>query len=185
MKLTRFLLAAVLLALTGTAPAQDTNALKTTLGVFEAQTGIILIRGSGFIGSFAAGPAEISVMIKETTDVDTGGKAYGLALEITGNQMLREKILIDDDEVAALLNGLNYLAKVNADVTSLPAFDASYTTRAGLRIIADSIRREGGVQFFVKYDVQPRLPLSAVQMTQFTDLIVLARKNLDALKSAK
>ena len=48
MKPTHLLLAAVLLLLAGTAPAQDTNALKTTLGVFEAQTGVVLIRGSGF-----------------------------------------------------------------------------------------------------------------------------------------
>jgi hypothetical protein len=108
-----------------------------------------------------------------------------LAIEITGNPFPRDHILVDDSEVDALLSGLNYLIKINYDVTTLPAFQASYTTKAGLRVTADSVRREGAVQNYVQYGDQPRIALSSVQMTQLYGLIAQARKNLDALKSAK
>jgi hypothetical protein len=167
------------------AAAQDTNALKTQIGVFEARTGVVIVKGWGQTGSLAAGPAEIFVRCKETSDVSTGQKVYGLAVEIEGNSFTRERILIDDDEIDSLLNGLDYLIKINYDVTTLPSFEASYTTKAGLRLIASSVRREGAVQSFLQYGEQLRIPLSSVQMTQFYGLLEQAAKNLAALKTAK
>jgi hypothetical protein len=181
----KIILTVAVCALACAAMAQDTNLITTHIGLFEARTGVVLIKGSGQLGSIPLGPAQLSVRSKETTDANTGEKIYGLAIEIEGSQLAREIVLVDDDEVDSLLNGVNYLAKINYDVTTLPGFEASYTTKAGLRVIADSMRKEGGVLAFVQFGDGPRISLSSVQLTQFYGLISQGRKSLDALKSGK
>lgn len=163
--------------------AQDTNSLKTQIGVFESRTGSVIIKGFGPVGSVIAGSDEVSVRIKETTDVSIGQKAYGLAIEIEGNPFPRDRIYIDEDEVDPLLNALNYLLKIKYDVTSLPSFEASFTTKAGLRVMANSIRREGAIQPSLQYGERPRILLTSIQMTQLYGLIDQARKNLASLKA--
>jgi len=172
-------------ALAGTALAQDTNNLKTSLGVFEAQTGVILVKCYAAVGSVAVGPSEISVRYKETTNAGSGQKSYGLAIEIEGGLFPRARILVDDEEIDPLLNAINYLIKINYDVTSLPGFEASFTTKAGLRVIATGVRRDGGVLNWLQYEDAPRLSLSSMQLSQFYGLVAQARKNLDALKGTK
>jgi hypothetical protein len=166
------------------ARAQDTNALKTEIGVFESRTGVVIVKGFGQIGSVVAGSAEISVRVKETTDVNIGRKVYGLGIEIAGNPF-RDRILVDDDEIDSLLNSINYLIKLNYDVTTLPSFEASFSTKACLRVIAFSVRREGAIEYSVQYSDGPRISLTQMQMTQLYGLIAQARKNLDALKTDK
>ena len=73
--------------------AEDTNALKTDLGVFENQTGTVIIKGFGQIGSISVGAGVISVRCKESTDPRTGRKAQGLAVDITGGDQSRKERL--------------------------------------------------------------------------------------------
>jgi len=180
----RLLLLTAFCSLAGAATAQDTNSLKTDLGVFESRTGVVIVKGFGQIGSVMAAAAEISVRCKETTDVSIGRKVYGLTIEIAGNTF-RDRILVDDNEIDSLLNGLNYLIKVNYDATTLPSFEASYSTKAGLRVIANSIRKDGAIEYSLQSSNTPRVSLSSVQMTQLYDLIAQSRKNLDDLKAGK
>ena len=185
MKLSILLLVAALGTLVGTAPAQDTNALKTTLGVFETQTGVVLIKAIGQVGEMSVEGNEISVRCKETTDASTGHKVYGLVIGIAGGSEPRDRILIDDDEVDSLLNGISYLSKINGSVTALPGFDAVYTTKAGLRVIAESVRKDGGVLTFVQYGDRPKIPLTSLELTQFYNLIEQGRETIDSLQAGK
>jgi hypothetical protein len=57
--------------------------------------------------------------------------------------------------------------------------------KGGLQVLANSIRKEGGVQFSLQGDYSPRISLSSIQMTQLYGLIGQARKNLDAIKGGK
>jgi len=52
-------------------PAQDTNSLKTDLGVFETQTGTVLIKGFSQIGTLTVGTDVVSVYAKESSDITT------------------------------------------------------------------------------------------------------------------
>ena len=179
------ILVAAFCSLALASPAQDTNALKTDIGVFEAQTGAVIIKGFGQIGSVSVGTDVISVRCKESKDVNTGHKAYGLVIEITGNNQQRERTFVDYDEIDSLLSGINYLSKITYDVTPLPSFEASYTTKAGLRVVANSARRQGGIQTFLQYGDQPRILLTSDQMTQLYGLIEQARNNLNSIRTAK
>ena len=80
------------------------------------------------------------------TDTATGHKERGLAIEIVEKGQLKDRILIDDDEVAPLLKGIDYLSKMDSSVTPLNSFDAAFTTRGGLRLAAQGTRQEGPIQ---------------------------------------
>jgi hypothetical protein len=166
------------------AQAQNTNALKTQIGIFEAQTGVVIIKGFGQVGSVATGGAVISVRAKETSSAATGHKDFGLALVIEANQW-REFALVDYGELDALLNGLNYLGKMTYNVTSLPGFEASFTTKSGLQLIARGDKQQGGIRTFLQYNDGPRIPLASDQWVQLTKLVEQAKNTLDSLRTAK
>ena len=166
----------------GVAMAQDTNDLKTQNGWFEARTNVVIIKSYGIVGGIALGEQEFSVRCKQTVDTSTGEKVYGLLIECEGN-VFSERLLVDDNELDSLMNAVNYLAKISFDAVPLPGFEAYYTSKAGLRVIAHGDRRDGGVQAYVQLGDGPRTPLSAVQMSQLYGLLDQGRKSLAALKA--
>ena len=168
------------------ARAQDTtNAPRTEIELFETQTGTVIVKGIGPIGSMNIGAGIVSLRSKETTEIGTGRKLYGLVIEFAGGNQPRERAVIDYDELDSLLNGIDYLGKISYDVTALPGFEAGYATRSGVRIVAYSSRRQGGIQTFLQFGDNPRIPLASDQMTQLHGLISQAKNSLDALKAAK
>jgi hypothetical protein len=67
-------LIAIVCSLAYAGRAQDTNALKTEIGIFESQTGVVIVKGFGQVGSVSTGAAVISVRCKESTSLATGRK---------------------------------------------------------------------------------------------------------------
>jgi hypothetical protein len=183
-KLHLFLLT-VMGSLALSALAQDTNMLKTDIGVFENRTGLIIIKAFNQIGSIQTGSTEVAIRCKESTEAASGVKAYGLLIAINSNQQLRERIYVDYDEIDPLLDAVNYLIKVTSDITTLPAFEAGFTTKSGLRIPARSDHRNASIRFFLEYGDEPRIELSPVQMTQLYDLISQAQKELNRYRAGK
>ncbi|MDE3065955.1 MAG: hypothetical protein KGJ60_00245 [Verrucomicrobiota bacterium] len=162
---------------------EATNAPKTEIENFEAQTNAVIIKGFGQVGSVTTDAGVISVRCKESDDVSAGRKAYGLTVVFDGNRREHEREVVDDDEMDSLLNGLDYLGKITYDATPLPGFEATYTTRSGLRIVAYSSRRQSGIQKFLEFGGDPRISLTPDQLAQFQKLIEQAKKTLDSLKA--
>jgi hypothetical protein len=181
----KILSAGAVCVLAWSALAQDTNSLNTQIGTFEARTGVVLVKGISPVGAIPLGAAELSVGCKQTRDLATGEKIYGLIIEVEGPQMLPEAVLVDDNETGPLLNAVNTLAKMTTDITTLNGFEASYTTKGGLEVIAESVRKEGAVQNYLRIEPYSRFALLPVQMTQLANLVQEGRKNLDALKAGK
>ncbi|MGH7951418.1 MAG: hypothetical protein ACREFE_05810 [Limisphaerales bacterium] len=177
-------LTAVCFSFTLASRAQDTitNALKTEIENFEAQTGTVIVKGFGEIGSVTASAGVISVRCKESANVSTGQKEYGIAFAF-GNNRLREFAVVDYDEIDSLLNGMDYLSKITPDATMMPEFEAIYSTKSGLRIVAYSAGRQGGIQDFLQFSDAPRILLASDQMVQLRNLIAQAKTSLDALKN--
>jgi len=164
--------------------AQDTNALKTQIGLFESQTGVVIIKGFGQVGSVSTSAAVISVRCKESSSAATGHKDYGIAAVIEANQERRVAI-VDYDELDSLLNGMDYIGKMTYSVTSLPGFEATFTTKSGLQLIAFGNKQQGGIRTFLQYDDGPRIPLASDQWTQLAKLIEQAKATLDSLRTPK
>jgi len=167
------------------ATAQDTNIFRTQIALFEARPNVVILKGISPVGSVQLGFGQLSVGCKETKDLNTGEKIHGLIIEVEGSQFASEAALIDDNEVDSLFNGISYLAKINSDITELPGFEASYITKAGLRITAEGVRKDGAVLNYVEFEPYPRIALTTVQMNQFAALIQQGRKTLAALEAGK
>ena len=173
-------------SLTFASRAQDTtnttNAPMTEIENFEAQTGTVIVKGFGQGGSLTTGAGIISVKLKESVDVGHGIKKYGVAIELAAGQR-REFFIVDYDEMDPLLNGIDYLGKITYDATALSSFDASFTTKSGLKIVAYSAVRQGGIHAYLQFGDAPRISIASDQLAQFQNLIAQAKNSLDALKN--
>jgi len=180
----RLIMIAACCSLAFASRAQDstTNVLKTEIENFEAQTGTVIVKGFGETGSLTTGAGVISVRCKESIDVGHGIKQYGVAIELEASPR-REFFIVDYDELDSLISGIDYLAKINYSVTALPAYDASFTTRSGLRIVAYSAVRQGGIHTYLQFGDTPRISLASDQFAQFQNLVAQAKSSLDALKN--
>jgi len=168
-----------------TVRAQDTNLLKTQIGVFEARTGTVIIKGFDQAGSMTVGGAMITVSCKVSSEAATGRRVFGLAVGIAADNRERDRTYIDYDELDSLLSSIDYLSKITYNVTPLSSFEASYTTRTGLELSAYSARRQGNISTFLQYNDGPKIPLTSDQMTQFYNLIAQAKKDLDSIRETK
>ena len=173
------------LTLSATAQNQDTNNLATVLGRFESRPDVLLGQGFGDIGTLPFGPDEVRVRTCESRNLATDVKVFGLSVAWGENgRWLR--LLVDDDELDGLTDAVGRLAVIkDEDVTSLPGFEARFTTKAGLRVIAHSDHLNGAVLTYLQFEDFPRIPLSSIQIQQLGVLLQQGRKNLDALKAAK
>jgi hypothetical protein len=178
-------LIAVCCSLAFLARAQDaaTNVPKTEIENFELQTGTVIVRGYGEIGSVTTGAGVISVRCKESANAMTGRKEYGIAVVFEPDPSHEQFLIVDYDEMDSLLRGLDFLGKITYDVTTLPAFNATFTTRSGLQITAQSGRRQGGIQTFLEFGDAPRILLTSDQFAQFENVIAQTKTSLDALRN--
>ena len=148
------------------------------------QPDAVIVKGVGQIGSISTEYGTLVVRCKESDNVTTGQKQYAIAIAIESNQA-KMLLFVDYDELDALIHGLDFLSKVTYDVTTMPAFDATITTRSGFRAGANSERRQGSIQLFLQFDEPAtyRIPLSPDQFAQFQSLVSQAKTALDTARS--
>ncbi len=177
--------------LTGAAAAQETNACPpmpaTKLEAFDTNTDTIIIKATAPIGSVQGRGGAVIVRCREITDAGTGHRESGILVDITSGDQSQDTMLIDYDELDSLLDGLDYLVKLDWSVTPLPGFDALYTTKGGFRAAAFGSRRTGNIEFAVRSTrvIRPPLLLSRDQLSQLRSLVDQARAKLDSLRKAK
>jgi hypothetical protein len=180
-------LAVVLLGgawLGASAQAQSTNVFRTDIETFESQTNVVIVRGFGTGGTVSVGNGILSVHLKESYSPDTGGKWQALVLDGSDGSF-RQRAVIDYAEIDSLLRALDYIRSATSDVTGLPAFEVSYQTRDGFRVIGVGSHRQSAVQTFVQFEGCARIPLDSDQMSQLRNQISQARRTLDELKTTK
>jgi hypothetical protein len=175
----------------GPARAQETNTCllvpATRLEAFETNTGTVVIKATAPIGTATAHGGAVAVRCREITDAGTGRRESGIILDIAYGAQVEGTTLIDYDELDSLLDGLDYLGKLDWSVTALPDFSAVYTTKGGFRADARGSRRTGNIEFAVRSTrvSAPRLPLTRDQLGQLRSFIDQARAKLDSLRKAK
>lgn len=155
----------------------------TKLESFDTNTDNVIIKASTDIGSLSATAGIVSVKCREIRDASSGRQERGFAIEITQKGQIRDKLLIDYDEIASLQNAIDYLNKLDFSVTPLSAFDAAFTTKGGFRIAAFGKGRTGAIQFAVR-DARTNLtPITFTrdEMARFAALIDQAKSKLDSL----
>lgn len=182
MRSTFLALLAIFTLLPLASPGQlSTNLPATAIENFELQPDTVIVKGFGEIGSIATDTGVISVRCKESQNALTGTRMYGIAVAFTSNSS-RGYLVVDYDELDPLIRSLNYLGGISYNVTTMPSFDASVTTRSGLRISAHSERKQGGIQMFLQFDDSWKIPLTSDQFQQLQSLISQAKTDLDGMR---
>jgi hypothetical protein len=109
----------------------------TKLEALMARQGALLLQGSSRIGGVRAAPGTfITVGSRELTDVQTGERALGVAIEVraSGGRDPDRVSYVDYDELPGLLLALDYMARVQRTETALDRFEARYLTKGGLLV---------------------------------------------------
>jgi hypothetical protein len=180
---------AVLLA--GSVLAQETNPCPlvpaTKLESFETNTDTVIIKATAPIGSVPTQNGTVAVRCREITDAGTGHRESGIIIDIASAAAVEDSLLIDYDELDSLLDGLDYIAKLDWTVTPLPSFSAVYTTKGGFRAAAFGSRRTGNIEFSARSIRinRPPLLLSRDQLGQVRSLVEQGKGKLDSLRKAK
>ena len=180
-----------LLVLHHPALGQDTNICwpvpATRLEAFETNTDTVVIKATAPIGSVTGRSGTVAVRCREITDAGTGRRESGIIVDVAFGDQIVDSLMVDYDELDTLLDGLEYLGKVDWTVTSLPSFDAVFTTKGGFRAAAFGSRRTGNIEFAVRSARLPPRPLvlSRDQMGQLRSLVEQAKAKLDALRREK
>ncbi|HTR40107.1 MAG TPA: hypothetical protein VMH87_00635 [Pseudomonadales bacterium] len=177
-----FILIALCAALPLVSNAQYvTNIPPTQIENFEQQPDSIMVKGFGETGSISAEGGTISVRCKESNNVTINQKMYGISVALSAGQA-HGSLVVDYEELDGMIRALDFLSKISYQVTPMPGFDASFTTRSGVRVGAHVDRRQSAIQLYVQFDDTEKIPLSADQFTQFENLITSAKTSLDEMR---
>ncbi len=182
MRPTSFVLIALCAAWPFVSHAQSqTNAPATQIENFELQPDAILVKGFGDIGSVSTEGGAVSVHCKESNNLTINQKMYGISVALTEAQA-HGALVVDYDELEGMIHALDFLSKISYQVTPMPGFDASFTTRSGLRVGAHVDRRQSAIELYLQFEDTEKIPLSADQFTQLENLITSAKTALDVTR---
>jgi hypothetical protein len=170
------------------ARAQETNSYpKSNLEIFEATTGIVLIRGTDEAGAVPGKFGGVTLRCREARDVGTNRREFGVAVIVTQAEGLEDTTVVDYDELDALIRSLDYIGKVDWAVSSMSNFEAGYTTRSGLKLASFSSRRSGTIEAFVLSNrlVRSRVQMTLAQLSQIRIFLEQAKAKIEVIQKEK
>lgn len=194
MHLRNILLITVTICLAATSRAQDTNVftnpipLYTSLEVFEAQVNTMIVKGSAQVGTVASKTGIVSVWCKESHDITSNQKAYGVAIGVRVTDGDEDVTILDYDELESFLASIDFLIKINVQVTPMPGFVASYTSKAGMKLSAFTSNKHAGaipVALQSNHLFKSRVLFEPDQLERFKIAVQEAKAKLDSLREAK
>jgi len=180
------LLAVALIA--SLARAEETNSYpKSNLEIFEATTGIVIIRSVDEIGALPGKAGGVTVKCREARDPSTNRREFGVTVIVTQAQGAEDTTFVDYDELDALIRATDYVSKVDWSITSMGLFEAGYTTRSGLRVASYSSSRTGLIEAFVLSNrlLRCRSALTMDQLVRFHTLLEQAKARLEIIQREK
>src|ERR1043165_5037301 len=126
------------LAIDSPAQTEATNVIvqppTTRLEAVENTVGKVVFKGRTEVGTVSASTGSITVFFKEDTLVGDNTKEHGIVIMIKGGGQNDERALVDYDELDGLAGALDYLGRLTWSATTMTSFDASYTSKSGLRL---------------------------------------------------
>lgn len=169
--------------------ASPTPTTRTKFESFKLRYGTVTVRGSSIVGSPIKGiGGTLTTQAVQLSDVSTKETAEGLVFTLKQNvgYLRNEGVsVIDYDEVDSLLQGLDYVAKVNAGVTPLDHFEAVYHSRGGFQIGVYNDDKGKISAGFMSGDISPvTIGVKLEDLSPFRSQIVAAKGKLDAVRVA-
>lgn len=159
---------------------------KTKLEEFSARTGVVIIRGFEEIGSaFGLYSTSIKVEAKEFVNVSTGKREYGITIEVKkedGRYDKESTSYIDYDEIESLINGIDYIAKVDKSKTKFSNFQADYNTKGDFKISTFSTAGKIMVAVSSGHIGSVSAYYNLSSLTEIRALVDKAKAKIDTLK---
>lgn len=136
----RYFVILALLLLSSSAVAQEQDPLKpaTKIEAFQANTGIVLIRGYTKVGTLRGLGGVVTVDAREYRDAEDPAKRItGISISVKETSRVEREntSFIDTDEIDGLLQGIDYIAKVSKEITTFEHFEVEYRTKGDFRLI--------------------------------------------------
>lgn len=115
--------------------AESSSATK--LEAFQARTGTVNVRGYTTVGTLRGLGANVSVdarAFKDASDLKVSVKGISITIKETSRLERQSTSFIDSDEIPSLLSGIDYISKVNSEITDLERFEVDYRTNGDFRV---------------------------------------------------
>jgi len=160
----------------------------TRLEAFELQTDTTIIKGTGQLGALSAGTATVTVKCRESINLATSHREYGVLIGIREGQGTEDNSFIDSDELESFLAALEYIGRADYNLTDLPSFAVGFNTRDALRVSAFSSNKNPGTiqaTLQTRREEHVRVLLSPEQLAQFRTYVQQAKAKLDELRAAR
>jgi hypothetical protein len=159
---------------------------KTKLEAFQAQDGVVIVRGFSQIGEVRGQyGSTVTLEVKEFTNAASAKRELGMTIVVKETLRLEREntSYIDYDEIPSLLAGIDYIAKVTKTATKLDNFQADYRTKGDLRVstfndnhgetlAAVASGRIGSTSAYFKLS----------ELAKFRQLVADAKSKLDGIK---
>ncbi len=170
-------------------PDAPPSAVLTAIERLDAVPGRAVVIGYTRVGTVKGYfDSWLAVECQEHTDTANGEKRHGIAIDVRAASPVgrprRSTFYVDHDEIAALLKGLDVIAKTDGRATKLDSVRVQYRTRGGL-LIATMEPDTGGQPILVIGGDLPGLARAAFGTDAIHDLILLvrdAKAKLDAIR---
>jgi hypothetical protein len=144
-------------------------------------TGVVIVKGSTPVGTVNGMRGTASVTSWEIVEARTDARVYGVSVTIRDTERPNDEELayIDYEELAPLLDGLDYLLKLENTATKLARFEAQYRTRGELSFYRFNTQSGYGTAVAIRERRGPRLILRPAGLVEFRDLLESAKSLID------
>lgn len=135
----RTVLIIALVALSVAARAQESRGTepRTNLEAFAGRSGTVVLKGYTSVGKIK-GLGDVEITAMNFRSGDGSEESSGILLEVSeprpSSDREATRSFIDYEEIAGLLDGIDYIRKANQSVTKLENFEAIYRTKGGVWI---------------------------------------------------
>jgi hypothetical protein len=135
----RYLALILFVCISFTSTAEETGQITpaTKMEAFQANTGIVVVRGYTTVGTLRGLGGNVSVDAREYVDASTQAKRVtGISISVKeiGRLERENTSFIDADEIDSLLQGLDYISRVSKEITEQENFEAEYRTKGYFRV---------------------------------------------------
>ena len=157
--------------------------------MFAAQSGVVIVRGFSRLGDVrGAYGSTITVEIQEYRNAATGDSEHGISVEVreSGRSERVHTSYVDFDELPALIEGLEYLGRVEKTATAQTDFQADYRTRDDLVVSAYSAENRGTRVAVSSGALEPvRAHLTFSDLVELRTLVQKAYAALEELRAGQ
>ncbi len=184
-KRTVFLMLLVLGIAANVAAQPSPPAPKTKLEAFEAQEGVVVIRGFSKVGEMRGiYGGVVTVEAKEFLNATTEKKEYGITIEVKETSRLEREntSFIDYEEIASLVRGLDYITKVDKSATKLDSFQADYRTKGEFVVSTFNSGTEVLMSVASGSIGRTSVFFKASELQKLRELILGAKARLDSIR---